>query len=198
MSGLGRAAHPSGNDSSLVGQLLVSPPSLNDPNFQHTVVFVMAHSVDGAFGLVLNRPSEVDTYDALTVGNEWTAWAKWAAAPAQVFLGGPVEPGMNVMLARSRGEAAWAWLLDEIGTVDIEDAPEDVNSLGCVRIFSGYSGWGPGQLEAEVGAGAWFIIDAQPSDVFTEEPDRLWSEVLRRSGGDLALISNHAADPTWN
>jgi putative transcriptional regulator len=198
MTGFGRAAHPSGNDSSMVGQLLVSPPSLSDPNFQDTVVLIMAHSVDGAFGLILNRPSTLGSHDALAIGGAWTAWDSWTAAPEVVFLGGPVEPGMNLMLGRSTGAAPWAWLLDEIGTVDVEDSPDDVVGLQSIRIFTGYSGWGPGQLEAEVAAGAWFVIDAEPADVFTDEPEELWSDVLRRNGGNMALISNHAVDPTWN
>jgi putative transcriptional regulator len=176
----------------------VSPPALNDPNFHDSVVLVLAHSADGAFGLILNRPSTLDAQEALAVVEPWDAWNTWTAEPKSVFLGGPVEPGMNLMLARACGDAPWAWLLGEVGTVDIEESPHDVVGLQSVRIFSGYSGWGPGQLEAEVAAGAWFIIDAEPADAFCEKPEELWSDVLRRNGGELALISNHAIDPTWN
>jgi len=67
-----------------------------------------------------------------------------------------------------------------------------------VRVFSGYAGWGPGQLDDEVAAGAWWVLEAQPDDPFCSDPERLWKAVLRRQGGELALVSAYPRDPRWN
>ncbi len=192
-----RASHPSGHESRLVGRLLVSPPALGDPNFRHRVVLVLAHHAEGAFGLVLNDPLTVEVDQVL---DDAPAWVAWCATPRVVFRGGPVDPSTVVALGRPRADAGpdWAWLLDAIGTVDLERDPVDVEAIETVRIFAGYAGWGPGQLDGELAMGGWYVVDAEPGDAFTDRPGELWTAVLRRAGGEVALVSTHPTGDIWN
>ena len=80
------------------------------------------------------------------------------------------------------------------------DAPPEVLAaeLGALRVFAGYAGWGKGQLESEIRQGAWYVLEPQPGDPFVSEPQHLWRDVLRRQGGDLALVATFPEDPTLN
>lgn len=173
--------------SPLTGRLLVASPLLADPNFLRSVVLVLQHDADGAAGLVLNRPST-----ALVEGH-LPQWAAAAADPALVFMGGPVEPEVGIGLALRSGDQVGA--LQGVGLIDLELVPSEAPP---VRIFSGYAGWGPGQLEDEMREGAWLLADADPSDAFHPQPERLWSEVLRRQGGPVAMLSTYPFDPGLN
>lgn len=185
------------SEKSLKGRLLVAEPALTDPNFSRTVVLVLEHSEDGAIGVVLNRPSEFDVNGALP------NWAHLATAPAVVFVGGPVvEEGTAICLARTRGPAPDEVLkpvIDGVGTLDVNCAPADAgSSVEEVRLYAGYSGWGAGQLEGEIEAGGWFVVDARPIDGFTSDPARLWKAVLGRQRGQLAWFVNFPPDVDMN
>ncbi len=185
-------------EASLAGRLLVAAPSLRDPNFDRTVVLVLEHADEGALGLVLNRPSDTDLADALP------HWALVAAEPSVVFVGGPVAPTAAVALGTATPEESddvegWRPLFAGIGSIDLEHDPDELPvPVRDVRVFAGYAGWAPGQLEAEVGAGAWYVVDALPDDTRFSRPDDLWSAVLRRQGGSLALVANFPPDPSSN
>jgi putative transcriptional regulator len=177
---------------SLRGKLLVSSPSLHDPNFRKTVVLIAHHDEDGAMGLVLTRPSDV---------------AGAAAAPSldgfpgaddPVFVGGPVEPTSLMVLAEfdDLAEAA-APILGRLGFMPADAEPEDL-SIQRLRIFAGYSGWSSGQLEEELAEPAWLIVDAEPDDAFADDPEELWRTVLRRHGGPLTLMERMPFDPGLN
>ncbi len=178
------------------GRLLVATPVIGDANFDRTVVLLLEHSSDGALGLVLNRPTEVAVLDQLP------EWNGFAAQPSVVFVGGPVEQGAAIGLALARSSEStdgWSPVLDQIGTLDLSRDPADLAvDIQWVRIFAGYAGWGPGQLEAELDMDAWIVVDAHPDDVLCTEPAALWSRVLRRQGGDLALLSYCPPDPSSN
>jgi putative transcriptional regulator len=183
--------------SSLRGQLMVALPPLVDENFDRTVVLVLEHNDDGALGLVLNRPSEHDVAELLA------PWAALAAPPAVLFGGGPVETEAVIGLARAgartEGSAQWAPLSAGIGTVDLSADPGDVEPpLDAVRLFAGYAGWGPGQLENELAAAAWIAAAFRPEDAFSADPDELWRTVLRRQGGTVAWLANYPDDPSLN
>lgn len=198
MSDIGRASHPSGHDSALVGKLLVSPPALGDPNFRHRVVLILAHNADGAFGLVLNE--QLPDHPVGDLLDDRIVWLPWCAPPSVIFRGGPVALSTVIALGRAPlgRHTEWAWLLDRIGTVDLAGEPIDVDSLEAIRIFAGYAGWGPSQLEGELGRGDWYVVDADSADAFTDRPDELWSAVLRRAGGEVALVSTHPDGDVWN
>jgi putative transcriptional regulator len=117
-----------------------------------------------------------------------------------VYLGGPVQPEAVVVLADFADvEQAEVAVVDSIGFLpgEIEDTSA-VGELRGVRVFAGYAGWGPGQLEDEVEEGAWIVLTARSSDVFTTAPEMLWSDVLRREGGPLAILALLPDDPRVN
>lgn len=172
----------------LAGRLLVASPTLLDPNFLRTVVLVLQHDDDGALGVVLNRP----TGEPVTA--HLPAWSGSLAEPAVVFAGGPVEPAVAIGLGRDLAGAEPTGV-PSVGIVDLAGEP---GPLDVVRIFSGYAGWGPGQLEGELEEEAWIVLEADPGDPFSTEPEGLWRRVLRRQGGRMAMLATMPIDPAWN
>jgi putative transcriptional regulator len=178
-------------------RLLVSVPTLGDPNFFRSVVFMIEHNDEGALGVVLNQPTETRVDEVLD------AWAPYAAAPGVAFVGGPVQQfeavigfarvaTANVPFGDPGDGDAWQPLVGRVGTVDLGRDPQDARAdIEAVRIFAGYSGWGPSQLDAELDAGGWFVVDVMPDDLLTSDPAGLWRAVLRRQGGDVAVSANY-------
>ena len=182
---------------SMTGHLLVATPTLKDPNFDRTVVLLVAHETGGALGVVLNRATEVPVADVL--GN----WGELAGDPAVLFEGGPVQPESAICLARMRPQAkrmaGFHPVSGSVGTLDLSGDPERLgDQISGVRVFAGYSGWSPGQLEKEIGSGSWFVFDALPGDAFVSRPDDLWQMVLRRQGGILAAVAQFPPDVAMN
>jgi putative transcriptional regulator len=180
------------------GQLLVASPSLTDPNFARAVVLVLDHDDDGALGVVLDRPSDLAVADVLPT------WTDVVDHPAQLFAGGPVSTGSALGVAvlvpgTAAAPLGWRRVFGDTGLLDL-DTPMEVlaDALAGLRIFAGYSGWSPGQLEAEVAEGAWFVVPTEPGDLVTGSPELLWGDVLRRQGGRLALLATFPADPMQN
>jgi len=141
----------------------------------------------------------------MMVASPLPRWAGLAADPPVVFLGGPVSHDSVICLARATGHPSsgggegWQAVTDTVATVDLSLDPEVVSErLGKVRVFAGYAGWGSGQLESELEAGAWWVVEASPGDAFSDDPDRLWSAVLRRQPNALALVSYFPHDVTAN
>jgi len=182
--------------SSWAGRLLVATPTLLDPHFLRSVVLLLQHDeADGALGVVLTRPTGTG------VGEVLPAWVEHAADPAVVFGGGPVQPTAAVCLGRLAApggpRGGWAPLPAALlGTVDLDVGPWP--GLAAVRVFAGYAGWSAQQLEGEVEAGAWWVLDALPGDPFTPRPELLWDQVLRRQGPPLAYAVTYPVDPTRN
>ena len=185
----------------LRGRLLVATPNIGDPNFARTVVLLIEYGDEGALGVVLNRPSEVHVAEHLP------GWADVVASPPVVFVGGPVSPNAALCVARvdvaNPGLGAdgdgWDPLLGAVGTVDLNlDPDEVVPGVESVRIFAGYAGWAPRQLEAEIADGGWFVVDALPADPLSPLPEDLWRAVLRRQSGTVALFADYPPDPSFN
>jgi len=179
---------------SLAGQLLIASPAILDPNFRRTVVFVTAHTDEGAIGLILNRPSET------TVAEAVPQLGSLAGEGEPVFVGGPVNPnGVAVLAEFEDPDDAGVWVVDGIGYVALDDALEEgPPPLRRLRVFAGVAGWGEDQLEGELGRDDWFIEPADADDVFAEDPDGLWSSVLRRKGGQFELVARMPFDPSLN
>jgi putative transcriptional regulator len=182
---------------------LVATPPLEDPNFDRTVVFMLEHNDEGAIGVVLNRFDEVfRTLDALASGiDSLTSWEPLLAPPARLHAGGPVGGDSLIALAAATvgTGTGWGGVTSDIGTVDLTVPPDEVGaSLHQVRVFRGYSGWSPGQLEGELDVGAWMVFDALPTDVFTAEPSALWRTVVRRQGGTTAWFADAPDDLSAN
>jgi putative transcriptional regulator len=178
---------------SLRGHLLISGGGLYDPNFRHTVVLVGEHNADGALGVVLNRALNITVEQALPPLSD-------LVPPGEpLFQGGPVQPDRPVLLA----ETAQPELVDVLvfGSVGflVGDVSADIRpSILRARVFTGYSGWGPGQLEAEMAVDSWIIEPARVDDVFTDTPDLLWSRVLERKGPEYRTLSRMPYDPSMN
>lgn len=181
----------------LVGRLLVATPRLEHPTFRRTVILLLDHSEDGALGVVVNRPTEVDVDAVLP------AWQPHVTVPGRLFHGGPVALdsalGLVVVPGDEKEPLGVRRLVGALGLVDLDAPPElVVPELGGLRIFAGYAGWSAGQLEGEIAEGSWYVVDAESRDAFTDDPEDLWREVLRRQGGDLALVASFPDNPALN
>jgi putative transcriptional regulator len=165
------------------GRVLIADKDLHDPHFQQTVIVLLSYDEDdGAGGVILNRPSEIPVSQALKELPE----ARSNHDPA--YEGGPVQTKRVLALLRASAK--------------LEDADEvvpGVYSVGTtkllrkaladkmdIRVFAGYAGWGPGQLEAEVDAGAWHIERAGAAMVFDEDPESLWQRLTRKLDTQIA------------
>ena len=174
---------PNDPNSSLSGQILVASRHLVDPNFFRTVVLILEHG-DGTLGVVLNRPT------AITIADVVPDWLDLAAQPQVVFQGGPVERTAAIGLARPDRafDPAQTWFSlsiaepgRELGIVNLSAEPGDLSGLvRDLRIYSGYAGWSPGQLESEIQAGGWLVLDHVAFeggfDPLTSDPATLWNQ----------------------
>jgi len=176
----------------LQGKLIVSSPSLIDPNFRKTVVLIAHHDEEGALGLVLSRPSDVAAADAVPVLDGLPG------AEDPVFVGGPVQPEAFMVLAEFEDvDEAAAPIIDGLGFVPADAEPGDL-AIKRLRLFAGYSGWASGQLEDELAEDSWIVVDAAADDAFADDPDVLWRTVLQRKGGAFSLMENMPFDPGLN
>jgi putative transcriptional regulator len=178
---------------SLRGHLLIAGPRLLDPNFWRTVVLVGEHTEEGALGVVLNRSSETAVDEALP------ELALLAEEMGTVHVGGPVQPSAVVVLADfADADDAESLVVESVGFLPAEIEPDTLGELRRARVYVGYAGWGPGQLDGELEEGSWIVEPAQPDDVFTNDPEGLWSDVLRRKGGPFTLLAAMPPDPSQN
>lgn len=175
------------------GKLLIAGPALRDPNFWRTVVLIVEHNDEGALGLVLNRPSDTTVAQAVPELGELVDEAD------DLFIGGPVQPSGVIVLARFRDPAAAAMIaFEDVGVLGVGGSDAGPDSVHGARAFVGHAGWGPGQLDAELERGDWFLEPAGSADAFCAAPLELWPEVLTRKGGSYALIARMPADPSVN
>lgn len=178
------------------GALLVAPPMMLDPNFHRAVVLLCEHSDEGSFGLILNRPLTLSLGDVLQDLPD-------AQAPV-LSTGGPVQPDTLHFIHRHGDVIPKSIeILDGIfwgGDFDLLKAlvADGRTTARDIRFFLGYAGWSPGQLADEVEQGGWILTMADGDALFPEQPDQLWRAVLRRMGGEYALLSNFPADPRMN
>lgn len=184
------------------GRLLVATPLLGDPNFRRSVVLIVEHEVtEGTLGVVLNRPTEIP------VGRVLEQWTDLATEPSVMFRGGPVQPDSALALALVPGTdepIGWRALdgvpgLARLGLLDLDTPPRLLApAIKQLRVYAGYAGWSPGQLQAEIEEGAWLVVPGEPGDVFAAEPGELWRDVLRRQGGEAAFLATYPDDPSLN
>jgi putative transcriptional regulator len=183
------------NFKSLKGQLLLDGGKLQGSFFHRTVVLICQHDADGAFGLVLNRAS------GSQVGEMIVADMSEGLKKQPLYLGGPVQPAAlsylhtdhfllnaNVLANLSLGHS-----LD-----DLVEIGQSFSSTQQVRIFAGYAGWSPGQLDEEIKRDAWLSHPASLDLVFHTNPDNLWQMILRQKGWKFRLLSQTPEDLSWN
>ena len=176
---------------SLRGSLLIAGPQLLDPNFRRTVVLIADHGDEGAMGVILNRPS------GMTVADAAPDLEPLVGADAPIFAGGPVQPTSGVVLAEVE-EADEPVFGDVVLVPGLGELADVVDGAGSIRVFAGYAGWGPGQLDDELGRDDWILEPARAADVFSEDPESLWGSVLERKGGQYALLARMPDDPSLN
>src|SRR3954454_9492096 len=176
---------------SLRGSLLIAAPRLLDPNFRRTVVLIADHGEEGAMGVILNRPS------GMTVADAAPDLGPLVGPAAPIFAGGPVQPTSGVVLAEvaEQDEPIFG---DVVLVPGIGELADVIDGAGSVRVFAGYAGWGPGQLDGELEREDWIVEPAQASDVFSELPETLWASVLARKGGQYALLARMPDAPSQN
>ncbi len=181
---------------SVRGQLLIAGPALADPNFWRTVVLVVEHSDEGAFGLVLNRPSEKRVGEAVPQ----LEIDLMVALEDRLFVGGPVQPSAVIVLAEFEDPDDAALLaFDEIGVLGGDSSTgQPVAGVRRGRAFAGHAGWGPRQLDEELEREDWILGTAWAEDAFCVQPGELWSAVLTRKGGRYALLARMPPNPSLN
>ncbi|SEV94951.1 putative transcriptional regulator [Aliiroseovarius sediminilitoris] len=176
----------------LSGKLLIAMPGMGDPRFEHSVVFMCAHSPEGAMGLIVNKPApDVSLGDILA---QLDIDASAATKAASVFFGGPVEGGRGFVLhsgeydndaSTLKVDAAFSMTAtrDILEAMAKGEGPE--NALAAL----GYAGWSPGQLEAEIQQNAWLTCDAEEAIVFSDDSEGKWKAALAKLGIDPLLLS---------
>ncbi len=175
--------------SSLAPALLLSMPQMADPNFARTVVLLCRHSEEGAFGLVVNRPA-VASGRVIVGGEPMFSQDR----EFQIWIGGPVEPQQSWMLVGGDADPDVPEGLIIADGLHLSTSPALLGRLfqptppPRTRLMAGYSGWGPGQLEAELEASAWLLSDISADLIFETDPDGMWEAALRRLGADPSLL----------
>ena len=179
--------------SELAGKCLIAMPDMPDPRFQNSVIFLCAHSPEGAMGLIINKRVEdvklTDLMDQLSIP-QGTAGEEWP-----VYFGGPVEHGRGFVLHSSeyRSELSTMEAGEEIAmtaTIDIlEDIGAEKGPLSAL-IALGYAGWGPGQLEQEIQGNGWLVVEADSDLVFGEKLEKKWQAAINKLGFDPGLLSS--------
>ncbi len=190
----------------LGGHFLISEVELMDPNFFRTVVLLVSHDEEGAFGLVVNRKSEI-TLEDLMEGVSDTA-----AGDLPIFVGGPVQQeylfvihsGLPASVSSGHENEAAAgvifepateplitYLTEEWSELPVEDRPR-------LHLYAGYSGWGGGQLERELREEAWVVLKASGDIVFHPHPELGWKDALSRKGPFYKIVAETGFKPSMN
>ncbi len=175
------------------GMLLVATPGMHDLTFDRTVIFLLEHDESSSMGLVLNRPSEMLVSDAIPqLGT--------LARPERLYLGGPVDQETALVLAEPVDPAApdMYFMHQGIGLLDLGVDQSLTAQLERARAFSGYAGWGPRQLEAELRSGAWILAHCEPSDLWDHDHQRLWARVMARQGNMGPFLKAYPGQPWLN
>ncbi len=179
------------------GDLLVAAPGTTGGEFHRAVVLVLDADEDGALGVVVNRLSELSLAAVLP------DWVDRVSQPRVLFHGGPVSPNGAICVAAvvddSEEPPGWRRLFGNVGLLHLDTPLEIVaGAYDDLRIFAGYAGWEPGQLEAELAQGFWHVLPSRYDDVFGSDPESMWRRVLRRQPGRLAWFSTWTEEPENN
>jgi putative transcriptional regulator len=178
----------------LAGQLLIAMPQMMDPRFQRTVIYMCAHSADGAMGLVINKPMDSLSFPDLL--QQLEIEAKGLNAPMPIYFGGPVETGRGFVLHSADyveeatlvigGNVALTANIDIVRAIALGKGP-DLKLLAL-----GYAGWGPGQLDHEIQANGWLNVPSDDAIVFGPDNPTKWSAALAKLGVDIEKLSGTA------
>lgn len=183
----------------MAGSLLIAAPDMPDPNFTRAIVYLIEHDHTGSLGVVITRHSETEVASILP------AWADVCASPAVFHIGGPVKPDTGIALAvlSAGADGSYDVGLQQIeGRVHVVDLDSDPAQLRdrCdgMRVFVGYTGWAPGQLQGELDRGDWYVAPSLPTDLLAPARVDIWGEVLRRQDMPLPLYATYTGDGEVN
>lgn len=185
----------------LTGKLLIAMPGMGDPRFAHSVVYICAHSDEGAMGLIINQPAPdlkfADLLKQLKIEGPKPKSKSKAASKTPIHVGGPVEHGRGFVLhTRDYMSNSSTLGVDEVfgmtATLDILEDMARGTGPASALLALGYSGWGPGQLEAEIGQNGWLTTEASLDLVFATENPKKWQGALATLGVDPILLSADA------
>jgi putative transcriptional regulator len=172
---------------------LIANGSLFDPNFRQTVILLIEHTDEGAVGVVLNNPGRISVAEAAP------SFVALAPPSDPIYIGGPVQRDAALVVAEVLDPNVLSSIVfDHVGVLGQEPDEPHPEGIAQTRIFAGYAGWGAGQLEGELGESSWILEDATVGDVFTDAPEMLWTELLRRKGGSFAMLATMPYDPSHN
>jgi putative transcriptional regulator len=163
------------------GKLLVASDALPDPNFHHGVILLLEYDANGALGVIVNQPTEV------TLDSVLPEISELKGRNEKVFLGGPVARDRMILLVRTtKPPQPSSQVLDGLFITASFDALRELTRgpRDAYRAFVGYAGWGPGQLDVEVGRGDWDVIPGDAAKVIAREPAKLWEQLHQRAQGD--------------
>ena len=177
------------------GKLLIAMPGMGDPRFDHSVIYMCAHSEDGALGLIINKPTPELKFSSLL--EQLKIGAAKPERDIRVHFGGPVENGRGFVLHSGDyvSDESTLQVDDAFGMTATLDVLEDLaNGTGpdSALLALGYSGWGPGQLEEEILQNGWLTCDATPEIVFGADDSGKWTEALNTLGVDPLMLSGAA------
>ncbi len=162
------------------GKFLIASETIGDPRFRESVILLLNHGADGTVGLIINRPTRIPLSDVIE-----------GEIQGQLLFGGPVQPSVFSLLIRDRegrdSDDSRSYVLERIwfvfGTEDAFDQLARLEEGAEARVYAGYTGWGPGQLDAEIRNGGWHLLAANPAVVFAEDPSQVWGSLMRRASG---------------
>ncbi len=179
----------------LAGKILIAMPAMGDARFAHTVILICAHSDDGAMGLILNRPASDMNFASLL--DQLKITQSDACRDIRVHFGGPVERGRGFVLHSGDYNGGPATMAVEGGygmtaTLDILESLANGAGPASALLALGYSGWGPGQLEAEIARNDWLTADAPADLIFSPDDPGKWTQALRAMGIDPVGLSSTA------
>jgi putative transcriptional regulator len=182
-------------DRFLEGKLLIAMPGMSDPRFEKTVIFMCAHSGEGAMGLIVNKP--VDGLDFRELIHQWELGVTADTPDLPVLFGGPVQTGRGFVLHSSDYDGKES-TMPVAGDVSLTATIDILKAIASGRgpqkaIFAlGYAGWGPGQIESEIRAAGWIHCDADDAILFGTDMDSKWNRALGKLGINLSGLSAHA------
>jgi putative transcriptional regulator len=178
----------------LEGQLLIAMPTMGDPRFERTVIFMCAHSAQGAMGLVVNKLANQITFRELL--DQLSVEAPAVRRDIRVHFGGPVETGRGFVLHSADYQQDSTLMVGkQVGltaTVDILRAIADGAGPRLGLLALGYAGWAPGQLDSEIQANGWLSAPADLEILFDDELDTKWERALNKVGVDVSFLSSDA------
>lgn len=189
---VGAVGCETGASMDLGGQILIAMPGMGDPRFEHSVILVCAHSEDGAMGLIINKPVPDLSFDSLV--DQLSIPKGEAGREIRVHQGGPVERSRGFVLHSRDWQAGKATMqvagqFGMTATLDILEALANGAGPASALLALGYSGWGPGQLEAEIGRNDWLTAEASAELIFSADDGAKWAGALRGMGIDPISLS---------